>query len=70
MVYSHPIPPLTSHSVLAYLDDIADLKNPDLFYSKIVVELVARSSRGAEDSQQSVRNPSRVASIVSTRYRF
>ncbi|KAH0827858.1 hypothetical protein J3R83DRAFT_3485 [Lanmaoa asiatica] len=51
----------------ACLDDIADLKDPDSFYRKIVAELVARSPHGTQDSQQSVRNPSHVASIISTR---
>lgn len=58
----------TPHSLPAYLDDIADLKNPDVFYDRIVVELVARSPHGTQDSQQPVRNPSHVASVVSTRY--
>ncbi|KAG8213928.1 hypothetical protein J3R82DRAFT_10674 [Butyriboletus roseoflavus] len=51
----------------AYLDDIVDLADPDLFYDRIVAEVVARSPNGTQDSQQSVRNASYVASVVSTR---
>lgn len=68
----HTLPILSSnsHSLQAYLDDIANLKDTDLFYDRIVVELVARSPHGTEDGQQSARNPSHVASVVSTRYRL
>lgn len=59
--------PLLPHSLQAYLDDIADLKDPDSFYDKIVAELVARSPHGANDSQH-IRNASHVASVVLTRY--
>ncbi|KAF8444599.1 hypothetical protein L210DRAFT_978319 [Boletus edulis BED1] len=51
----------------AYLDDIADLKDPDWFYDRIVAELATRSPHGTDDSQQAARNPSHVASVVSTR---
>ncbi|KAN0091136.1 hypothetical protein V8E55_004702 [Tylopilus felleus] len=51
----------------AYLDDIADLKDPQVFYGRIVAELITRSPRRAQDSRQSIRNPSHVASVVSTR---
>ncbi|KAG9316615.1 hypothetical protein JVU11DRAFT_2669 [Chiua virens] len=51
----------------AYLDDIADLKDPDFFYAKIVTELLARIPHGTKDTQWSIRNPSHVASVVSIR---
>lgn len=67
---THTAPLLSSNLLLAYLDDILDLTDPDLFYDRIMAELVARSPQGTQDSQQSVRNASHIASVVSTRYRL
>lgn len=63
ILFSHP------HPLPAYLDDIADLKDPDSFYAMIITELLARSPH-TKDGQQHIRNASHIASVVSTRYRF
>ncbi|KAF8844311.1 hypothetical protein BDN67DRAFT_765829 [Paxillus ammoniavirescens] len=52
----------------AYLDDIADLKDPDLFYDKIKAEIAARTPYGTTKGVQEVlQNASYVASVVATR---
>ncbi|KIK92133.1 hypothetical protein PAXRUDRAFT_830231 [Paxillus rubicundulus Ve08.2h10] len=52
----------------AYLDDIADLKDPDLFYDKIKAEIAARTPYGtAKGVQEVLQNASYVASVVATR---
>ncbi|KAF9227359.1 hypothetical protein BS17DRAFT_775364 [Gyrodon lividus] len=52
----------------AYLDDIADLKDPDSFYDKIKTEIAARAPYGTTKGvQEVIQNASYVASVIATR---
>ncbi|KIO10195.1 hypothetical protein M404DRAFT_21860 [Pisolithus tinctorius Marx 270] len=52
----------------AYLDDVATLKDAELFYDKILDEIVARTPQGsAKGVQDALSNASYVASVVATR---
>lgn len=55
--------PFPSYVRLAYLDDIANLRDPDLFRYIIEAELQARTQPGSETR----RNPTYVAKVVGTR---
>lgn len=50
---------------IAYVDDIAKLRDPDLFRYAVESELVARTEPARKDAR---RNPSHVAKVVATRY--
>jgi len=52
-----------SYVRLAYLDDIANLRDPDLFRYIIEAELQARTRPGSETR----RNPTYVAKVIGTR---
>jgi len=52
-------------SVLVYVDDIANLRDPELFHHIIEAELQARNPPARENVR---KNPSYVAKVVSTRY--
>ncbi|KIJ67776.1 hypothetical protein HYDPIDRAFT_107270 [Hydnomerulius pinastri MD-312] len=50
----------------AYLDDIADLRDPELFYDRIKAEVAARTPY-AKGVQETLQNASYVASVIATR---
>jgi len=55
--------------VLAYLDDIINLQDPEIFHHKITEELNARTPYGTTKNGKEVRlDPSHVASIIAIRY--
>ncbi|ESK96615.1 hypothetical protein Moror_6835 [Moniliophthora roreri MCA 2997] len=49
------------------IDDVRGLKDPDLFYGLIQDELKARTLQNRKDNQDPSRNPTYIASIISTR---
>jgi len=53
----------------AYLDDITNLQDPEIFHHKVTEELNARTPYGTTKNGKEVRSdPSYVASIIATRY--
>lgn len=52
--------------IAAFLDDITNLRDPELFFHLMQAELNARTRRNPNE-RDPLRNPSYVASIVSTR---
>ena len=55
--------------MLAFLDDIANLQDPDLFYDIIQQELEARTPKDANGKPSAMlRNPTYVAQVVATSF--
>ena len=59
---------ITLHCHVANLDEISDLKDPDLFQAKVLSEVRARAAPGNEKNQlELLRKPNAIASLVAAR---
>ena len=63
-----PVVTSSSYIVTANLDEISDLKDPDLFQTKVLSEVRARAAPGNEKNQlELLRKPNAIASLVAAR---